>query len=89
MSTSNRTVVIAAVASGIAVALTIAGLWWYKRRNGSSKTLIPENFTNPVAKVDKLWVYPLKSARRVDLEEVQCTRRGFQHDRYGTKVTSE
>ncbi len=78
---TGRIAVICAVASG-SVVLAIAGVYWYRRfRQQQLKRLIPEDLKKVVATVDKLWVYPLKSAYRVAVEEIECTKRGFVHDR--------
>ena len=78
---SGRIAVICAVASG-SVILAIAGVYWYRRfRQQQLKRLKPEDLKKVVAIVDKLWVYPLKSAYRVEVEGIECTKRGFVHDR--------
>ena len=38
-------------------------------------------FQKPVAKVEKLWVYPVKSCKGVDLSTAHCGIRGLKHDR--------
>lgn len=78
---SNKTVLICAVASG-SVVLAVAGLWLYRRRKSKKVPTKPEELTKPVATIDKLCVYPMKSAYRVEVNEIECTVRGFKHDRY-------
>ena len=75
----SKVVVICAVASTSAL-LAFAGLWFYRRRRRTSSQ---SGKGRVVATVDKLWVYPMKAAYRVDVDEIECTKRGFKHDRYG------
>ena len=65
-------------------AITVAAIWWYKRRRSSvltAKEVKLEEFDIPVARVDKMFVYPLKSAHRVELESSDCLLRGLKYDR--------
>lgn len=86
-SMNNKLILACAVASGTVIASIAAGYWLYRRRrrhgHGGPHGMILDNedLCIPVGTVDKLWNYPLKSAHRVDLEEIQCTKRGFKHDR--------
>lgn len=80
----NKFVLACAVASGTVI-ISIAGYWLYRkrysRRAGLGIAIDKEDLCRPVGTVDSLWHYPLKSAHRVELEEIDCTKRGFKHDR--------
>lgn len=65
-------------------AITAAVIWWYKRSRPmflTAKEMKLEEFDIPVARVDKMCVYPLKSAYRVELESSDCLVRGLKYDR--------
>lgn len=73
------------VAIGATGAVVIGGLtglwWWWGSRGGRAEPPRPvkaEEFTKPVAVVDKLCI---KSGHEVEMEETECTRRGLKHDR--------
>ena len=78
---SNKTVLICAAAASGSVLLAVAGLWLYRRRKITKNPTKPEELTKPVATIEKLWIYPLKSAYRVEINEIECSVRGFKHDR--------
>ncbi len=62
------------------------GIWWLLRR----KTLDtppaappdPESFQRPVAKVSKVYFYPVKSCHRIEVDSRECLVRGLAYDRY-------
>ena len=78
------------IGAGVAVsagALAAGALWWYKRRQRVAsavtvKEMQLDEFNIPVARVDQLCVYPLKSTHRVEVESTECLIRGFKYDRY-------
>ena len=79
------------VGAGVVVSVgAVAGtvFWWYKRRqrtSPSARKLKLEDFDIPVARVDKLWIYPMKGTHRVELESSDCLARGLKYDRYVPK----
>ena len=61
-----------------------AGVWWWLRGGTAPQHAPPpdpDSFTTPVAKVAKLYLYPVKSCHRIELESTQCLTRGLQYDR--------
>ena len=68
---------------GAGAALCVAGMagaWLYLR--GGATSPYQEQFTSPVARVSKLYVYPVKSCHRVQVDSVECWKRGLKYDRY-------
>ncbi|KAF2899109.1 hypothetical protein ILUMI_07063 [Ignelater luminosus] len=74
-SVSTETVLIA---STIGV-LTILGLYWYQRKR---KNAVPTKW-EPVGKVKNLFIYPLKSGHRIELETAICTEYGIKMPKSG------
>lgn len=64
-------------------AITAAAIWWYRRRSTflTAKEVKLEEFDIPVARVDKMCVYPVKSTHRMELESSDCLARGLKYDR--------
>ena len=63
-------------------AVGAAGMWWWLRGRVAPQTLPdPESFKTPVAKVAKLYLYPVKSCHRIELESSKCLTRGLKYDR--------
>ena len=65
-------------------AVGAAGMWWWLRgRVVSAPQSLPdpESFKTPVAKVAKLYLYPVKSCHRIELESSKCLTRGLKYDR--------
>ena len=68
-------------ALGVAICATGAlGAWLYLR--GGATSPYQEQFTSPVARVSKLYVYPVKSCHRVQVDSVECWKRGLKYDRW-------
>ena len=70
-------------ATGVGLGLCAAGLvatWACLRgkTTASSKDL----FDTPVARVTKLYVYPVKSCHRIELESHELWKRGLKYDRW-------
>ncbi len=69
------------VGPGLAVGLFsagAAGAWLWLRGKATHKELV---YNIPVAKVSKLYVYPVKSCHRIEVDSVQCLKRGLRFDR--------
>ena len=71
---------------GVVSVGAVAGVafWFYKRRQLAQpavRELKLEDFDIPVARVDKLWIYPVKSTHRLELDSSDCLARGLKHDR--------
>ena len=65
-------------------AVGAAGMWWWLRGRVVSALQSlpdPESFKTPVAKVAKLYLYPVKSCHRIELESSKCLTRGLKYDR--------
>ena len=69
--------VLLAVSAGIAAATAV--VWWWMRRGKRGPD--PQSFQTPVGKVAKLYLYPLKSCHRIEVESAQCLIRGLKYDR--------
>lgn len=70
------------VSTGLGLGLCatgIVGAWLYLR--GKATAPYEELFRCPVAKVAKLYVYPIKSCHRIEVENVECWKRGLKYDR--------
>ncbi len=66
----------------IGVGLGVAGMlgaWLYFK--GRVTPPYEELFKIPVGKVSKLYVYPVKSCRRIEVESIDCWTRGLKYDR--------
>jgi len=73
-------------------AVGAAGMWWWLRgRVVSAPQSLPdpESFKTPVAKVAKLYLYPVKSCHRIELESSKCLTRGLKYDRCWVIVNKE
>ena len=73
-----------ATGSGTAVGLglcaaAMAASWAFLR--GKATPPYSELFQKPVAKVKKLYVYPVKSCHRIEVESSECWTRGLRYDR--------
>lgn len=64
-----------ALAAGIAVTVgtSVVVYLYYKRK---IKDRVPTEWT-VVGKVENLFMYPLKSGKRIELTEAECTNKGF------------
>lgn len=72
--------IIPAVIGGTIVA---AHVWWYyKKRRTAQLDGDNDDDDVPVATVQHLWLYPLKSCHRVQVNETECLQRGLKNDRY-------
>lgn len=71
-----------AVGTGITAG---ALLWWLLRgKTGQAKpkpSSLPSDYIIPVAKVTKLYIYPVKSCRGIEMGSVECLKRGLEYDR--------
>ena len=69
-----------AVGVGTVGALALYGYW---RSRGATGEEPPDAsiFQRRVAKVAKLYVYPVKSCHRIELPVTQCGVRGLKYDR--------
>ena len=58
-------------------------LWWLWNAETRKENVKPDlsTFQKPVAKVEKQWVYPVKSCKGVELSTAHCGIRGLKHDR--------
>jgi hypothetical protein len=68
--------------AGIGFGLCTAGLvaaWVYLR--GRATTPYKDLFDTPVATVSKLYLYPVKSCHRIELDSALCWKRGLKYDR--------
>lgn len=70
--------------SGTAVGLAVCAVgmvaaWVFFR--GKATSPYSELFQKPVAKVSKLYVYPVKSCHRIEVESSECWTRGLRYDR--------
>ena len=74
-----------AVGVGTVGALALYG-YWRSRGTTEEEALPPPPdasiFQRRVAKVAKLYVYPVKSCHRIELPVTQCGVRGLKYDRY-------
>ena len=69
----------ASVGAGLCVAGMVSA--WFLLR-GKTNASIPAPICNvPVAKVSKLYVYPVKSCHRIEVESINCLKRGLKYDR--------
>ena len=65
-----------------AAVVAVAGIWlYYKKKKDPIKRCKLDDYTEPVATVDGMWIYPLKSAHQMELEYTECTYRGLKNDR--------
>ena len=65
-------------AIGVAIcAAGVVGAWLVLR--GSATHSCQEK--TPVAKVSKLYLYPVKSCHRMQVDSVECLKRGLKYDR--------
>ena len=60
-------------------AVGMAAAWVLLR--GKATPPYADLFSKPVAKVSKLYVYPVKSCHRIEVESIQCLKRGLKYDR--------
>ena len=80
---------------GYAVALGVGllaglGAWWLLRRRATDEQRLPTpkdsesvaEFGTPVGKVSRLFVYPVKSCHRIEVDSSHCGIRGLRYDRY-------
>lgn len=83
MAYFKRPWVLPLLGAGAVVAAGLA-LWWYhqKRKSPKKRQSKPEDFPVPVGRVANLWVYPLKSGHRLEVEEADCLARGLKNDRF-------
>ena len=70
------------MASHRAVLVAGIALWWFYKQKQKNKQLKAEDFTIPVAKVQHLWLYPMKGSHRLEINQTECLARGFKNDRY-------
>lgn len=56
-------------------------IYWFFNKN---KRKVPKKW-EPIGTVTKLFIYPLKGGRRVELENAICTKQGFVMPKNGTK----
>ena len=54
------------------------GIWYLLRGRATSNVAL---YNIPVAKVAKLHVYPVKSCHRIEVDTVECLKRGLKYDR--------
>ena len=57
----------------------MVGAWLYLR--GRATPPYEELFQTPVAKVSKLYLYPVKSCHRMQVDSIECWKRGLKYDR--------
>lgn len=63
-------------------AVSLTALWWYKKKRVAKKLSVKaEDFDVPVARVDKLCVYPIKSTHPLEVNSTECLIRGLKNDR--------
>ena len=64
---------------------TSALLWWLLRgklKQAKTKpSASPFAYVIPVAKVTKLYIYPVKSCHRIEVDSTDCFKRGLKYDR--------
>lgn len=60
--------------------LTALSLYWYQKKR---KHVVPTVW-EPVGKVKSLFIYPLKSGHRIELDTAVCTDYGFQMPKSGS-----
>jgi hypothetical protein len=77
-----------AFGAGTAGALALWWLWNAESRKENVKADL-STFQQSVAKVEKLWVYPVKSCKGVELSTAHCGIRGLKHDRCWVVVNKE
>lgn len=80
-SLSKQSLIIIGAVAAVGAAGVAAVTFWYCSRRKKSRASRPEDFTMPVAIVEQLWLYPLKSAHRLEVNEIECLARGFRNDR--------
>lgn len=61
-------------------ALTLLGLYWYQRKRKHAVPTVWEH----VGKVKSLFIYPLKSGHRIELQTAICTEYGVQIPKSGS-----
>lgn len=62
--------------------LTALSLYWYQKKR---KHVVPvPTVWEPVGKVKSLFIYPLKSGHRIELDTAVCTDYGFQMPKSGS-----
>nr|XP_023024697.1 mitochondrial amidoxime-reducing component 1-like [Leptinotarsa decemlineata] len=61
------------IAAGVTAAFTILGTYFYQKRKRSK---VPAEWT-PVGKVKKMSIFPMKSGRRMEVQQAECTKRGL------------
>lgn len=78
------------LALGLGVATGLGLWWWMTRRADLEDALatvppaplqIGQALDTPVAQVAKVYLYPLKSGHRIEIESAECLVRGLQYDR--------
>ena len=79
------------LALGLGVATGLGLWWWMTRRADLEDALatvppaplqIGQALDTPVAQVAKVYLYPLKSGHRIEIESAECLVRGLQYDRW-------
>jgi uncharacterized protein YcbX len=72
------------VGVSVGAVLFAAAIWWtfhrYNKKIAVRRDI--ESFTQPVAKIKNLWIYPLKATHRYELEQADCLIWGLKNDRY-------
>ena len=68
--------------TGLGLGVCAAGLVaaWFCLR-GQATPPYKDLFDTPVATVSKLYVYPVKSCHRIEVESAECWKRGLKYDR--------
>jgi uncharacterized protein YcbX len=81
MSLLSKPWIIPVIGSVMVVGTAIVAALWYYHRGRNEAPADTRKFTIPVARVQHLWVHPIKGCHRLEVNNVQCLTRGFQHDR--------
>ena len=74
-------------AVGVGAGIAASALLWWLLRGRAAKSApdppssSPSSYNTPVAKVTKLYVYPVKSCHRIEVESSDCFTRGLKYDR--------
>ncbi len=68
------------VAVGLGVCAAGLATAWICLR-GKATPPYQDLFNIPVARVSKLYVYPVKSCHRIEVEAIKCRKRGLKYDR--------
>lgn len=71
--------------TSIAVVSALFSVYWYQRKRKSYRRPPPKNW-EAVGNITELFIYPLKSGRRIPATRVECTQYGFKQTTDDEKV---